>query len=204
LIEEVPLNGFAIDDVAISPDGKRVAFHGTEAAAPSPSVRILDRTTGRVVTVATPGDEIRITFDAAGERLFKQSDGLPTGIWDATTGAPLGTLPAAYEGSLFVDHGGSMLATFGDDGVWILDASTLEPVDHLPAIEVLNPDKRCQARDAAFSPDDRFLAVQTCDGVRLWALDVDDLIAIAKDNVTRPLTDEECQLYLGEETCPAL
>jgi hypothetical protein len=37
---------------------------------------------------------------------------------------------------------------------------------------------------------------------RIWALDLDDLIAIAKRNVTRELTAEECRQYLGGLGCP--
>jgi hypothetical protein len=31
---------------------------------------------------------------------------------------------------------------------------------------------------------------------------LDDLIRIAKDNVTRDLTDEECSVYLHADACP--
>jgi hypothetical protein len=37
--------------------------------------------------------------------------------------------------------------------------------------------------------------------VRIWALDLDDLIAIAKRNVTRELTPEECRQYLRGRGC---
>ena len=35
--------------------------------------------------------------------------------------------------------------------------------------------------------------------VRVWALDLDDLITIAKDRLTRTLTDAECRQYLLRE-----
>jgi hypothetical protein len=38
--------------------------------------------------------------------------------------------------------------------------------------------------------------------VRIWALDIDDLLEIARQNVTRSLTDEECRLYLHTAACP--
>jgi len=37
----------------------------------------------------------------------------------------------------------------------------------------------------------------------VWALDLDDLIEIAHENVTRDLTDEECRAYLHLEQCPS-
>jgi hypothetical protein len=46
------------------------------------------------------------------------------------------------------------------------------------------------------------LATQGGGMVRIWALDVDDLLEIANENVTRSLTDEECRRYLHIESCP--
>ena len=37
--------------------------------------------------------------------------------------------------------------------------------------------------------------------VRIWALDIDDLLGIAGENVTRTLTDEECRQYLHLDRC---
>jgi WD40 repeat protein len=56
----------------------------------------------------------------------------------------------------------------------------------------------------AFSPDGSQLAVASRDGTaRIYLLKIDDLIALAKQRVTRSLTTEECQQYLHVSTCPA-
>ena len=40
------------------------------------------------------------------------------------------------------------------------------------------------------------------DGVRVYALQMEDLVALAKSRLTRSLTTEECQKYLHVEQCP--
>jgi WD40 repeat protein len=54
-----------------------------------------------------------------------------------------------------------------------------------------------------FSPDGSRLASVGGDGiVRVWAVDLDDLIAIANGRLTRSLSDNECRQYLHVERCP--
>jgi hypothetical protein len=48
------------------------------------------------------------------------------------------------------------------------------------------------------------LASQGRDGiVRIWALEIADLLEIARRELTRSLTEEECRRYLHVDTCPA-
>jgi WD40 repeat protein len=55
----------------------------------------------------------------------------------------------------------------------------------------------------AFSPGGSQLASVGADGlVRIWALDVEDAVAIAEREVTRTLTDAECRQYLHTDRCP--
>jgi WD40 repeat protein len=66
----------------------------------------------------------------------------------------------------------------------------------------------CEGPDAplravAFSPDGTKLASSSqCDGVRIWALDIEDLLEIGRREAGRSLTDEECRQHLHLETCP--
>jgi hypothetical protein len=36
----------------------------------------------------------------------------------------------------------------------------------------------------------------------VWALDLDRLLEIARDEATRSLTDDECRQYLHVDVCP--
>ena len=59
-------------------------------------------------------------------------------------------------------------------------------------------------KNLAFSPDGSRLASISDEGkIRVWALDLDDLIGIAEREVTRTFTDEECRQYLHLDGCPS-
>jgi hypothetical protein len=58
----------------------------------------------------------------------------------------------------------------------------------------------------AFSPDGSMLGAKNFgrEGmVRVWALDIDDLLEIAHQKVTRSLTEDECRQYLHVDACLA-
>ena len=56
----------------------------------------------------------------------------------------------------------------------------------------------------AFSPDGTHLATASTDKtVRLYAMNIEDLLALARTRVTRSLTDKECQKYLHDQCPPA-
>jgi len=39
--------------------------------------------------------------------------------------------------------------------------------------------------------------------LRIWALELDDLITIARSELTRALSDAECRQYLHLDACPS-
>jgi WD40 repeat protein len=57
--------------------------------------------------------------------------------------------------------------------------------------------------DIVFSDDGTRLVTGGFKGIaRVWALDLDDLIALAEDKLTRGFTDAECREYLHVDACP--
>jgi WD40 repeat protein len=92
---------------------------------------------------------------------------------------------------------GSRIAVASDDGlVRLFDADTGAPQLSLRG-------SGCAVEGVAFSPDGMKLASTSwCDGVRIWALDIDDLLEIARREARRTITDGECRQYLHVDRCP--
>lgn len=92
---------------------------------------------------------------------------------------------------------GSRVATASDDGtVRLFDADT-------GAQQLVLRGSGCAVEGVSFSPDGTKLASTSwCDGVRIWALDIEDLLEIARREVPRALADEECRQYLHMDRCP--
>ncbi|HET6714470.1 MAG TPA: hypothetical protein VFI59_12270 [Actinomycetota bacterium] len=114
------------------------------------------------------------------------------------TGRLLLTLPSSQDPpkDLAFSPDGSRLAEGDPDGtVRIFDTHSGEEVLVLRGHDSVD--------EVAFSPDGSMLATVGDGILRIWALDIDDLLEIARNNVTRPLTEEECSQYLHVDRCPA-
>jgi WD40 repeat protein len=120
-------------------------------------------------------------------------------IRDVESGRRVAVLaaPSSDISALAFSPDGSLVATGHADGaVRLFGADTGRQRLTLPG-------NACAVDDLSFSPDGTKLAsTSACDGARVWALDLDDLLRIARQNVTRSLSDEECLQYLHEEQCP--
>jgi WD40 repeat protein len=63
-------------------------------------------------------------------------------------------------------------------------------------------DGECAVAGIDFSPDgSRLVTVDGCYTMKVWAHDIDDLLDLARQRVTRALTHEECRQYLHVDRC---
>jgi WD40 repeat protein/DNA-binding SARP family transcriptional activator len=151
----------------------------------------------RVPLGVIPGGDENLAF-AAGRVALVGSDGVPE-IWNARSRTRLSRLTGASSElcSIALSPDGSLVATGGGDGaVKVFDAETGDQILSLRGYERA-------VCGLAFSPDGAMLAAQGLGMVRIWAMDLDDLLTIARQNVTRSLTDEECRQYLHIGRCPS-
>jgi WD40 repeat protein len=145
-----------------------------------------DKLIGRI-----DGDTNGVVFDPSGQLLATSRliEGV-SDVWDARTGAHLAVLEGG--GQFAFDATGTRVATAGGDGgVRIWDARTGELQLQLPL----------GAGSVWFSPDGKRLVTTDSDVTRVWTLDLDELIDIAQNRVTRDLTSAECRRYLHVGAC---
>ena len=145
--------GAPVDNIALDPDGTRVAVVGDTAS-------VWDLRTGEMTTTFEGPSDFAVAFSPDGERVATSSHSEEEiWVWDPDTGATELVLRA--EGSrgvlaLAFSPNGSRLAAFGYDGV-----------------------------------------------IRVWAVELDELIEIAENELTRSFTEEECRQYLHVDACPS-
>jgi WD40 repeat protein/transcriptional regulator with XRE-family HTH domain len=180
--------------VVFSPDGTRIGTSSFDGTA-----KVWDAETDKeLLTLAGHTSTVRqVVFNPDGTRLATSSFDGTVKVWDVVSGKQLFTLPGPIS-SLFrvaFSPDGKTIATAASDAkLW--DAVTGEELLTLHTPEVLT--------SVAFSPDGSQLAVASRDGTnRIYLLKIEDLVALAKQRVTRSLTFEECQQYLHVEQCPS-
>ena len=189
-----------IRTVGFGPDD-RVLVTTRDSARDDPDqrgIRLWDWEQG-VVETTLDSPAYRAALDPTGGRLAATLDlEGDAEVWDAATRRRLATLTgSASLNDIAMSADGTQVATAGDDGavrLWDVDTGTQE--------------LRLQGQGTAvhgvsFSPDGSRLASIGSDGVvRVWALDLEHLVGIATDRITRVLSDDECRQYLHVERCP--
>jgi WD40 repeat protein/class 3 adenylate cyclase len=188
--------GSSVEAIAFSPDGRSIAVATMNNAEPRKSyVSIWDWERGEADRRIPIVGASSVAFDPTGSLLaVGRFDGTvhiaDAGTWEVVRrfGAHSGRV-----GDVVFSPDGARLATAGEDAtVRLFDPGTGEQQLVLRGHGFL-------VSGLDYSPDGRRLVSAAPDGVvRVWTLDLDELIEIARDNVTRGLTDDECRQYLHQ------
>ncbi|HUG46963.1 MAG TPA: BTAD domain-containing putative transcriptional regulator [Candidatus Limnocylindria bacterium] len=183
-------------DAAWQPQGSLVVSVGNDFVA-----RLWHPATGQQERVLRghADNVLEQAFSPDGTELATASFDRTAIVWDVASGEVLHTLDG---------HGGIVLdVEASPDGTRWATASldgTVRLWERASGRELLvirltpQPPGRL-----AFDPTGRRLAAATNDGlVRVLALDVNELVSIARQRVSRPLSEFECRQYLRVERCP--
>lgn len=143
---------------------------------------------------------LSLTFSPDGKYLATTSLEDPAMIWDSASGKLLYSLTGHSDIAISVAFSpdSSLLATASLD-------NTTKIWDATNGMELFTLSGHTGGViDVVFSQDGSKLYTVSIDGtVRAYIMDIDELIELAKEHVTRQFTDEECQRYLHLDTCPA-
>jgi WD40 repeat protein/DNA-binding SARP family transcriptional activator/class 3 adenylate cyclase len=192
--------GFNLLDARFGPDGLLVATAAIFGLGElgRGHVKIWDWAKGDVVRTLN-ADARSLDFDPTGTRIAMAGLEGPAEIWDVENGTRVAVLAGSPGGVTDVAYSpdGSRVATASNDGtVRLFEADT-------GAQQLVLRGSGCAVQGVDFSPDGTKLASTSwCDGVRIWALDIEDLLEIAGWEVNRQLTDAECRQYLHVDRCP--
>ena len=201
--------------VDFSPDGRLVAGEGLD------DVFVWSVDDSETVARMPEQQVTALAFSTDSRLLATGSLSGDLKVWEARTGRQLDSLTGnlGQVQDLAFSPDGTSLATSSSDGtvrLWDLGTGrqTLTLANGV-AGEVGAESKFCfrtlkvaylgVGGKLAFSPDGTRLAYTAADGtVRVLALDIDDLIDLARSRLTRSWTQDECQTYLHRDTCPDL
>ena len=174
--------------VAFTPDDERLIVGAQDAGL------LLDATTGEklhdlegvgrsIIATAVVGDDRLVAGDLSGV----------VRLWDLDDGGVIRTVIPA-------DLGGHLVAA-SEDTLVVADLDGLRVRDLDTGARRFEVDHEERLYQVLLDPDGRYLVAVVGSTVHLHVLDVDDLLDLARDRVTRALTDDECAEFL-DGPCP--
>ncbi|MGA2075907.1 MAG: hypothetical protein ABSH52_20655 [Terriglobia bacterium] len=182
--------------VAWSPDGKRLAT-GSGDSTPM----VWDAKSGRKLLTLKghEGSVLSVAWSPDGKRLVTGSVDDTAKVWDAGSGKELLSLNGhrAAVSSVAWSPDGRRLATGSVDTttrVWDAEAGK----------ELLTlTGQTSRVLSVAWSPDGKRLAAVSGDHtVQVYAVEIHELMTLARERVTGHLLQESCKKYLQMDTCP--
>ncbi len=185
-----------VEGIAISPDGKVVYSSGDDGY-----VRLWDSSTGQELQKfdGAGDDAYGVAISPDGKLLAIGWDNGYVTIWNISTGEKLHEF-SAHAGLIFrmaFNSDGTQLASAAFDKyakVW--DVATGQELATLYG-------NASNVFGVSFSLDGSRLATAGGDGlIRIYTLQIENLVELARSRLTRSLTEEECRKYLHVEACP--
>jgi WD40 repeat protein len=183
--------------VAWSPDGKWLATGSWDETA-----KVWDAATGKeLLSLPHRGQVLSVAWSPDGKRLATGSEDKTAKVWDAAPGNEPLSLSGHSDNAESVawSPDGKRLAT----GSW---DKTVKLWDTATGKELLTLSGHSGGvYGVAWSPDGKRLATASEDEiVQVYAMDIDLLMALARERVTRNLTTGECKKYLHVGICPPI
>ena len=182
--------------VDLGPAGRLLAVQSIEEGVPNVLVWDIE-TAKEVLAVAHfPAWIGVVQFSPDGSQLLTGGEDGTVRIWDLASGDLIRAFTGhtgPVEDATWSSDGTVIVSGSHDGTVRVWDAATgatllvLEGHDSFPFVDI--------------SPNGTYIATSTPGVIRVWTLDVDELVGIARTRVPRSLTSAECLAYHFEE-CP--
>ena len=142
-----------------------------------------------------------VAYSPDGKRIVTASYDKTVKVWDAESGKELLILrghSAEIYGVAFSPDGKRIVTASGDQTTRVWDAESGKEL-------LILRGHSAEIYGVAFSPDGKRIAtVSEDETIQVYAVDLRDLLSLARSRVTRNFTAEECQRYFQSRTCPAL
>jgi len=186
-----------LHSLAYSPDGRYIA---TSSDSPDTTVKVWDAQTGTELYSfgPNPGRAWGLAFSPDSNQLGAGGQGGYIKVWDMTTGEEVSNMTgqASTISTVGFTPDGQQLISGGGDSVSFWDIVTGTELLNLVPISGFN---------FALTQDGRRLYTATSQrpaAVRVYAVPLEDVSALAESRVTRQLTNAECLQYLHLDECP--
>jgi WD40 repeat protein len=187
-------HSYSVDSVAWSPDGKLLATGSADD-----STKLWDAQTGKEILTLTGGNGSpnSLAWSPDGSQLAMGS-GDALKVWSMPGGKEL--LARTSDGNLMSvawSHDGTRFAAGVGSELRVWNARNGQQLLAMPSDGSIN--------SIAWSPNDKRLIGATFNGnVHVYAMDIHDLMTLARQRVTRDLTHDQCRIYLHTDKCPPL